>query len=337
MRYLLFLILGIIQINVVNCIGGISGFDFSPDSKKVCITIIKSREKNSTCRMYIINLEQKGKKEIPLPEEVKYVKSTAWSPKGDNTAFIYDIEKIGIYDVNRNKFKFFSRYFTFSYLAPVIKWHSTGRKILVNCATNYTIDRLLNCVIFEEDESELKIKKVYIIDCKVSRIGWGWSGDKVVYVNRGNDRVYVSDIEGKKKAVLMRKKDVKYLVVSPNGDRVVVAKPTYLEKKVYLLDGVRNFIEKGQKIKIKEAPIYWGDWFPDSKRMLTCESKKGIWSFFIYDFDTNKIEKIFSRKFDDEIVDYKLSPDGDKFLIVELTKEIVYIFEINQKKFERIF
>ncbi len=102
MRYLLFLILGIIQINVVNCIGGISGFDFSPDSKKVCITIIKSREKNSTCRMYIINLEQKGKKEIPLPEEVKYVKSTAWSPKGDNTAFIYDIEKIGIYDVNRN-------------------------------------------------------------------------------------------------------------------------------------------------------------------------------------------------------------------------------------------
>ena len=243
-----------------------------------------------------------------------------------------------IYDIKKGKFIFTPKDFVLSGITPSLKWRKRGNKLLISARVNYyCLDRILYCIKFENNGRTMSIENCYLIDCKVSRIGWGWSGDKVVYVNRGNDRVYVSDIEGKKKAVLMRKKDVKYLVVSPNGDRVVVAKPTYLEKKVYLLDGVRNFIEKGQKIKIKEAPIYWGDWFPDSKRMLTCENKKGVWSFFIYNFDTNKIEKIFSKKFSDECVDYKLSPDGEKILIVEYIKEKAYIYEIKSKKLYEIF
>lgn len=321
---LVFLILGF------SIRGAINSFAFSPDGKKICIVVSQTY-----CKLYLIDIEKKKKKEIELPKKIfgKTIYGVSWNPQRDKIGFIYDIEKIGIYDIKSRKFTFFPKHFAFPFSSPVIRWNKKGEKLLINCSTTYNTERILNCIVFDIDENSVEIEKVYTIDCKVSQTGWGWIEDKVIYTKPEENRIYISDITGREKKLLVEIKGIHYITISPDGDKILAAS---FEDEVYILEGIKKWIESGIKIKKREVLEYGRYWFPDSKGILICQRKKGVCSFFIYNFDINKKKKIFSRKFDKRIF-YKLSPDGEKILIVEYIKEKAYIYEIKSKKLYEIF
>lgn len=323
----------------VETIFGFIGFDFSPDSKMVVLCIAERISQNEQIsKLVLINLENNEKEIIEMKD--KLLSAVAWSPKGDKIAFIYNLERIGIYNLKTKKFIFFDTEltnFVFPFLIPKIKWNLKGDKILVNCSTTYNPVKLLNCVVFDEEKEFIDIESVNTIDFKVSLIGWDWIDERVVYIKKEDGTIFISDIEGKEKKVLGRIKDAKYIAVSPDGDKIAVQSPDFYGKKTYIFKNVRRCIKGKSKVRLEEIPIYLGDWFPDSMKMLTCEKDGEMLNFFIYNFASHKIERIFSKKLKGEYTEYRLSPDGGKILIIIHDIPEVYIYKIEQNVLYRIF
>lgn len=210
-------------------------------------------------------------------------------------------------------------------------WHyiaqTYGRKVLKNIIYMAIVNRNI--------ESGFS----YILGKDLDQITQGW---KDFYKEQYKDGVFEDELQGDPTVKVPKTKRITRIALSKDGSKLAYVKQVFGEYKVYIKDletGKKKRILKGGH-KIAQNADYSFPllaWHPNGEILAMFTEEKGYINLNFYNLAEKKLEKKQFFKFD-EILSFKYSRDGKRFLMsaVKKNQSDIFIYTILNTKIEQL-